>query len=173
MIGLAGMAGWLTVAHATTSAGRQLRKRADRGRGANGLVVGLSSPWHVTRGAGLAVAGVGVGSVVAGCLLVSLLVLARLAGLTGMPFDLLLFGIGAVAGLYTWHGVGGGSTRSGTLAATRRLTKARYGRVALSAIGLLLGVGALYLASATTVTFFPLPIEGADLISRWTHWFGG
>ena len=173
VIGLAGMAGWLTVAHATTSAGRQLRKRTDRGRGANGLVVGLSSPWHVTRGAGLAVVGVGVGSVVAGCLLVSLLVLARLAGVTGMPFDLLLFGIGAVAGLYAWHGVGGGSTRSGTLAATRRLTEVRYGRVALSAIGLLLGVGALYLASATTVTFFPLPIEGADLISRWTHWFGG
>ena len=173
VIGLAGMAGWLTVAHATTSAGRQLRKRADRGRGANGLVVGLSSPWHVSRGAGLAVVGVGVGSVVAGCLLVSLLVLARLAGVTGMPFDLLLFGIGAVAGLYAWHGVGGGSTRSGTLAATRRLTKVRYGRMALSAIALLLGVGALYLASATTVTFFPLPIEGADLISRWTHWFGG
>ncbi len=173
VVGLAGMAGWLTVAHATTSAVRQLRKRADRGRGANGLVVGLSSPWHVTRGAGLAVVGVGIGSVVAGCLLVSLLVLARLAGVTGMPLDLLLFGIGAVAGPYAWHGVGGGSTRSGTLAATRRLTSFRYGRIALSALGLILGVVALYLASATTVTFFPLPIEGADLINRWTHWFGG
>lgn len=173
VVGLAGMVGWLTVAHATTSAGRQLRKRSDRGRGANGLVVGLSSPWHVTRGAGLAVVGVGIGSVVAGCLLVSSLVLARLAGVTGMPFDALLFGIGAVSGLYAWHGVGGGSARSGTLCAIRRLTKLRYGRVALSAIGLVVGVGALYLASATTTTFFPLPIEGADLISRWTHWFGG
>jgi predicted Ser/Thr protein kinase len=173
VVGLVGMAGWVTVAHATTSAGRQLRKRADRGRGANGLVVGLSSPWHVTRGAGLAAVGVGIGTLVAGCLLVSLLVLTRLAGMTGMPFDLLLFGIGAVAGLYAWHGLGGSSTRAGTLTATRRLTKVRYGRVALSALGLLLGVGALYLASATTVTFFPLPIEGADLTSRWTHWFGG
>jgi serine/threonine protein kinase len=173
VVGLAGMVGWVTVAHATTSAGRQLRKRTDRGRGANGLVVGLSSPWHVTRGAGLAAVGVGIGAVVAGCLLVSLLVLARLAGVTGMPFDVLLFGIGAVAGLYAWHGLGGESTRSGTLAATRRLTKVRYGRVALSALGLLLGVGALYFASATNVTFFPLPIDGAGLISRWTHWFGG
>lgn len=173
VLGLAGIAGWLTVAHATTSAGRQLRNRHERGRGANGLVVGLSSPWHVARGASLAVIGAGVGTVVAGCLLVSLLVLARLAGLTGMPFDLTLFGIGAVAGLYAWHGVGGGSTRSGTLVALRRLTKLRYGRVVLSAIGLILGVGALYLASATTVTFFPLPIEGAGLVSRWVHWFGG
>ena len=173
IVGLAGLAGWVTVAHATTSAGRQLRKRSDRGRGANGLIVGLSSPWHVLRGAGLAVVGVGIGTVVAGCLLVSLLVLARLAGVTGMPFDVLLFGIGAVAGLYAWHGVGGGSTRSGTLAATGRLTNLRYGRMLLSAIGLLIGVVALYLASATTVTFFPLPVEGADLISRWAHWFGG
>jgi len=173
VVGLAGMAGWLTVAHATSSAGRQLRKRADRGRGANGLVVGLSSPWHVTRGAGLAVVGVAAGSVVASCLLVSLLVLTRLAGVTGMPFDVLLFGIGAVAGLYAWHGVGGQSTRSGTLAAIRRMTRLRYGRIVLSAIGLLLGVFALYLASATPVTFFPLPIESADLISRWTHWFDG
>lgn len=173
VVGLAGMAGWLTVAHATTSAGRQRRKRTDRGRGANNLVVGLSSPWHVARGAGLAVVGEGIGALVAGCLLVSLLVLARLAGVTGMPFDLLLFGIGAVTGLYAWHGVGGSSARAGTLTAARGLTKWRYGRVALGALGLLLGVGALYLASATTVTFFPLSIEGADLISRWTHWFGG
>ncbi len=172
-LGLAGIAAWLTAAHVTTSAGRQLRGRTDRGRGANGVVVGLSSPWHVARGAAVSAAAVVVGALVAVCLLVSVLVVMRIAGLTGVPLGVLLFGVGAVAGLYAWHGFGGESTRGGTLTILRRLTAPRYGRLIASVLGIALGVLAIYVASATTVSFAPLPIDGSGLLDRWSHWFGG
>ncbi len=172
ILGLTGLAVWGAVAHTSTSLERLRRLRPERSPLRSGAAAAAASPWFAVRGLALGALAVGAGAAVSAALLVSVFVLARLVGLTGLPVDLLFVGTGGLAALYAWYGFGGGSLRRGTVGVLGAATRVRYGRVVTTTLGLLLGIAALYVASATDVSLWPLPIDAGSMLDRWGTWFG-
>lgn len=173
LIGFLGMVAWAAVAHIAISAGRQLRARPERGRAARTTLLALASPWHAARGLVFGVLGVAVGVVISACLVVCVAVLARLLGLTGIPFDAVMAAVAILTGLCAWHGLFGDSLRAGTVRVLSLSTSWHYGRLAYGLLGLIVGLGAVYLAAVAPVSFTPLNVDGVDWLGRWTGWFGG
>jgi len=171
-VGLTGMACWAAVAHIVVSTGRQLSARPDRGRAARTTLLALAGPWHAVRGVVLGLLGVAVGAVIATCLVVCVAVLARLAGLTGIPFDAVVAATATVTGLCAWHGLFGRGLRGGTVTALRATTAWRYGRLAYGLLGVIVGLGAVYLALVAPVSFVPFDVNGLTWLGRWQGWFG-